>query len=466
MHDLNAEILNRSLAQDVERRGRRVLLGWTALLLLLLLGSAVAVLAAEETPYGEIPDPFGGDILRVSSVTGPPENEFAVNGRMTGRSAPGASYSSMVFTLQYSLHPQATFGLSAGHFTQDLGLSESGMPLNKRGPSDTRIFLKWRVPGTAGSPLHFGLRPSVRVPTGYDLEAENLLPFTSRTVDLEVMGLVAYETPIVGVYFNPGVSLPGGDWHNELLGGVGLDVRAGLPLGFRLKGEYFTRYDLPDEKLRHEIFGSVVHDIPFGLSLEGGLRRPLLAGANASSEWMLRLGLGQSGGMPPPLPPRRLASRGLRVEVVPVTSRVPDPHRTAPMIQRALARELSTWEGIEASFGGGADYTAVLEVMHVHEGNGRGLSIPKILATPHVSLEVLAELTVNGPNGPVLDRMPINVVTKRGTGMRLLPSGKDEDTWVPTAQSRQALRAEGIADLSALAAEEVARAVTLAEGRN
>lgn len=466
MQDLNTRDLSRALAGEEERRGRWVLLAWTALLLLLLLCSAISVLAAEEIPYGEIPDPFGGDILRVSSVTGPPVNEFAVNGRMTGRSAPGASYSSMVFTLQYALHSHATFGISAGHFTQDLGLSSTGKPLNKRGPSDTRIFLKWRMPGTAGSPLHFGLRPSVRVPTGYDLEADNLLPFTSRTVDLELTGLVAYETPLVGVYFNPGVSLPGGDWHNELLGGVGLDVRDGLPLGFRLKGEYFTRYDLPDERLRHEIFGSVAHDIPFGLSIEGGLRRPLLAGHDAASEWMLRLGMGQSGGMPPPATVRRTIKRGLRVQVVPVTWHVPDPHHTAPLIQRSLARELSTWEGIEACLGGDADYIAVLEVMQVHEGNGRGLSIPKILATPHVSLEVLAALTVNGPNGPVLDRMPITVVTKRGTGMRLLPSGKDEDTWVPTSQSRHALRTEGIEDLTALVAEEVARAVALAERRN
>ena len=62
------------------------------------------------------------------------------------------------------------------------------------------------------------------------------------------------------------------------------------------------------------------------------------------------------------------------------------------------------------------DYVAQLEITRVSEGNGRGLSIPKILATPHIRVEFYAELTVNGPNGVVLDRYPITTETKRGTG--------------------------------------------------
>jgi len=433
----------------------------TALLLILPGGP----LAAEPPTYGEIPDPLGGDILRVASTAGPPVGAFAVQARMTGRDHRGESYSSLVATLQYTLHPSATFGVSAGHFALDRGMGAAGKPLNKRGPSDTRVFFKLRAPAGATQPFSLGIRPSLRLPTGFDQEAEGLLPFTSRTVDAELIGLIGYETPEVGIYFNPGISLPGGDWHNELLGGLGLDVRRGLPLALRLRGEYFTRYDLPDDKLRHELFGSVAHDIPFGLSLEFGIHRELLAGDKAASAWMLRLGMGRPDWQPSAPVLGRYSARGIRVAVAPVTCHLSDAHGLAPRLQGSLVRALSGWQGLEPTLAGEAEYTVYLRVLQLTEANGRGLSVPKILATPHVSITMLAEVSIRGPRGMVLEGLPLQVESKRGTGMRLLPSGKDEDTWVSTAQARNALRDEGVRRLAQRAAEEIAHAVAHAQKR-
>lgn len=434
--------------------------------LLAAFWTAGSARADDELNYGDIPDPFGGDLWRVSSPAGPSIRSFSVTARMTGRDHAGVSFSSLVATLQYTLHPLVTFGASAGHYALDRGVGATGKPLNKRGPGDTRVFFKLRAPASASMPLSLGLRSSLRIPTGYDQEADGLLPFTTRSVDAELLALIGYDTPEVGIYFNPGISLPGDDWHNELLGGLGLDLRNGLPFGFRARGEYFTRYDLPDEKLRHEIFGSLAHDIPFGLSLEFGIHRDLLAGDEAASEWMLRLGTGRPDWTAPLPTLGRHADRGIRVAVAPVTSRVPDPHDAAGRLQGTVVREVNEWEGFEGTVTAGADYTARLEILQLDEGNGRGLSIPKILATPHVSLRLLAEVSIEGPQGVILERLPLTIEEKRGTGMRLLPSGKDEDTWVATSQSRSALREAGVRALAVKAAEEIVQAVARARRRS
>ena len=457
-----AASINRSVAHSVTIVLLILLLSWLASA---TLPPSVAQ-AEEALTYGDIPDPLGGDLWRVSSAAGPPIRTFSIAARMTGREHAGESFSSLVATLQYTLHPLVTFGASAGHYALDRGVGATGKPLNKRGPGDTRVFFKLRAPSSASMPLSVGLRSSLRIPTGYDQEADGLLPFTSRSVDAEFLALIAYETPEVGVYFNPGISLPGEDWHNELLGGLGVDVRDGLPLGFRAKGEYFTRFDLPEEKLRHEIFGSLAHDIPFGLSLEFGIHRELLAGDEAASEWMLSLGMGRPDWRASLPPMGRHTDRGIRVAVAPVTTRVADPHGAATRLQGTVVRAVGEWAGFEGTITADADYTAHLEILQLDEGNGRGLSIPKILATPHVSVRLLAEVSIEGPQGMILDRLPVTIEEKRGTGMRLLPSGKDEDTWVATTQSRSALREEGVRALAEKAAEEIVQAVARARRRN
>ncbi len=417
--------------------------------------------------YADVPGPDGGDILSVSSAAGPPLHSFWVNAHIMQRSDSLESYQSMTFTLLYGMHQRACFGITASHYAHDLGVGPTGLPINKQGPGDTRIFFKWRARQNNDSPIFLGLRPSLRIPTGYDREGQGLFTFTTGTIDFELLGLLAYETPRVGIYLNPGISLPGGKWHNELLGGVGFDVRGGLPLGLSLRGEYKTRFDIPEESFRHVIYGALGHGLLFGLHGEVGMRKQLLHGEEPGPEMTFRIGVGRSQGMPAVLvPPPR--SRPVRIVVSPVTSVAPDPSGMTRILRETLVRELSRQPGISACTQGQGDYTASLQLVSVGEATGRGPSIPKLLATPRVTIEITALITLIDSEGKcIIESAPLNLNLKRGTGMIFLPSRGDEDTWVPTAQTRAALRHEGLRRLAESAAKEVAScAIALKEDRS
>jgi hypothetical protein len=374
------------------------------------------------------------------------------------------SFQSMTFTFLYGLHARACFGVSLAHYTHDRGFGPNGRPINKQGPGDTRIFLKWRAQPKKHAPLGVGLRPSLRLPTGYDREGDELLAFTTRSVDFELLGLIAYETPRMGVYLNPGISLPGGKWHNELLAGVGFDLREGLPLGFSLRGEYFMRFDIPDEQFQHEIFAAIEHTIPYGLSVEAGFSKRLLHGEEIGPEISLRLGKARGGVVPLIMKPPPMA-RPTRILVPRVQSLPPDPRGMAAALRQAMVRELSWWHGISARTQGDADYTASLEIVSVNEATGRGFSIPKLLSTPRATLKIAARVTLIGPQGErVIDGKPLNLDLKRGMGVKLLPPGGNEDTWVPTAQVRQVLLDKGLRCLAEKAAAMVAHVVPVGDG--
>jgi len=415
--------------------------------------------------YGRVPAPHGGDILSVSSAYGPPANAFWVNAFVSTRSDSSEAYRALNVNLLYGLSERTSFGVSASHFQQDLGWGPTGVPINKRGPGDTRVFFKWAAPSRLGSPLAWGVRPSLRIPTGYDLEGDGLIPFSTRTVDFECLFLLAYETAEVGVYLNPGFSLPGGKWHNEALGGVGIDVRGGLPFQFTLSGEYFMRYDIPEERFQHEIFAGVGHGLPFGLAVEMGFRKRLLQGEDPGPESTLRLCRGRSTGLPPAMIPRP-RTRPTRVLVAPITSQVTDPHSMSSTLRHAIVRELSRQPGISATTEGRGEYTARLEIISMEEATGRRLSIPRVLATPTATLEITARVSLTHQDGSrVLEEHPLNLQIGRGTGMKLFPSAADEDTWVPKAQTRTALRADGLERLAQKAADQVARIISAEERR-
>jgi hypothetical protein len=430
-----------------------------AALLGLTAGFSLPAAAASPVEYADIPGPAAGDILSVSSVTGPPPGSFWASGLMSQRSDSLESFRAMSFSLLYGLHPRACFGVTASHYLQDRGTGPNGVPINKQGPGDTRVYLKWRAPMTDTGPLYVGLRPGLRVPTGYDRDGPGLLPFTTGTLDFELLALLSFETPRVGVHLNPGISLPGGKWHNELLAGVGFDVRGGLPLGLKLKGEYFTRFDIPAERFRHEIYGSVGHPIPLGLTLEVGFRKRLAENEDTGAMMSLRLGLGPGGGMPAVLitPPR---AKPTRILIPPVATTAEDPTGMGPLLRATLVREISQHKGLSASTAGGADYTATLEIVSVQEASGRSLSIPKILVTPRATIEITAAMTLtDGQGSAIIDRVPLNMNLSRGMGMKLLPTRGDEDTWIPTAQTRAALRNKGLRNLARKAAKVVAQVI-------
>ena len=99
-------------------------------------------------------------------------------------------------------------------------------------------------------------------------------------------------------------------------------------------------------------------------------------------------------------------------------------------------------------------------MVSIKEATGRGLSIPKILATPQATLEIAARVALTDQRGNTLTREEaLNLVLKWGTGVQLLPPDGDEDRWVPTAQMRAALRSRGLVQLARQAAKEVVRMV-------
>lgn len=431
----------------------------------LLLVPLSAVHGADRyADYGLVPNPAGGDILAVSAAYGPPTGSFWIGAHVSMRSDTLETYRATTLTLLYGLHPRATFGITASHFMQDFGFSEDDIPIKKEGPGDSRVFLKWLLPQTEGSRFAFGLRPSLRIPTGYDREAPLLRPFTTRSLDAELLGIVAYETPNLGIYFNPGISLPGEKWHNEVLGGIGLDVRGGIPLGFTLRGEYATRYDVPDEVFRHEIFAAVGHGFPFGLAVEVGMRKRLLQGEDPGAEMTLRFSRGSNIALPAAILRPPITRTPTTISVAAVSTLTPDPHGLAPRLREAVIRELSRQPGFTATIEEEADFTTKLKIVSISEGNGRSISIPKVLATPRLELEILAHMTLLDAEGTsIVENVPINLRVRRGTGIELFPARRNEDTWVPTAQTRVALRDRGITGLADRAVEQVTRGIAQLE---
>jgi hypothetical protein len=436
-----------------------------AALIAILMGcGAESALAANTSGvYTAIPAPEGGDILSVYSVHGPSPQSFWADVRIATRGDSQQAFRSTNVTFVYGLHSRASVGVTATHYMQDLGYSSTGMPINKQGAGDTRIFLKWAAAKNNDSPFMMGFCPSMRIPTGYDLEGDGLKTFTSRTNDFEFLGLLAYETPNVGVYLNPGISLPGGEWNNELLGGFGLDIRGGLPFRMAAKAEYTTRYDIVEDDFNHVIFASVRRPVMFGVSLEAGIKRTLLMGIEPSTE--LSFGLSSGAGRYE-MPSIQLAPRESynRILIAPVTSHIPDPHGHGQALKDALISELTSIRGISPVIKGGADYIARIEILNIKEGTGRSLSIPKLLATPQAVVEINAYVSIADGNGHLLMKeMPVSIVSKRGMGLQILPSKSNDDTWVPTRQTRTALLATGMQKMAHKITEEVVRVASSRE---
>lgn len=458
----------RSLPGRLSRiRRTPVLTGLLAAILIpLLMFFCAAECAQAASTYGvytQVPAPEGGDILSVYSVHGPPPQSFWADVRIATRGDSLRAFRSANFTFVYGLHPRASVGVTATHFTQDLGFSSDGLPINKQGPGDTRIFLKWAAAKTNESPFMMGFCPSMRIPTGYDLEGNGLLTFTTRTIDFEFTGLFAFETPNMGVYLNPGISLPGGEWNNELLGGFGLDVRGGLPFRLAAKAEYKTRYDIVEDKFNHVIFASVRRPVIFGVSLEAGIKKTLLMGNEPSTEFSFGLSSGTGRYEMPSiqLPPYEQFNRIL---IAPITSHIPDPNGHGQALQDALISELTAIRGVSPILKGSADYIARIEILNIKEGTGRSLSIPKLLATPRAVVEINTYVSIaDGQGHSLMQAMPLTVVSKRGTGLQILPSKSNEDTWVPTRQTRQALMATGLQRMARKIAEEVVRMASSSE---
>lgn len=405
-----------------------------------------------------------GDLLSTCDARGPGPQRLALRcGLATGESDRWGTLQTTSLRAEYGLLEQLSAGIAVAFHSESR--ASGAATLAKTGPGDTRLFLRWTYPSRWDLPITLGLRPALRIPTGYDREADSLAPFTSRTVDAELLGLATLATDHLDVFFNPGLSLPGEDRDTELLAGLGLRIHGGLPLGLALAGEYATRYNLPQQSYRHEVFGALGLPLPYALQAEVGLRKQLIEQESTQPELTLRLGLGLWRDPPPRAALREQPAQALWL--APVAVRVPDPRGLADATRRELEKALLSERGVELRSAASADAALVtLEIRRIAEGTARGPSIPRLLATPRATCVAEAWLTLSDAGGRlVYDERPLRVEVRRGTGIQLVPNEGDEDTWVPTGEVRERLRADLARALAREAAREIAAWMAEIPGR-
>ncbi len=400
-----------------------------------------------------------GDLLNLCDAQGPAAHELWVRYRFAREESDQLGIiETSALVLQHGLGHGLSAGLSTGYLAQEREAAQDSPPLVKRGLADTRLLVKWRLAPDEGGALRTAWRCALRIPTGYDRDADGLTPFTTRTVDFEGLGILGIRTQQVDFCFNAGFSLPGADRANELLGGLGFLVTQGLPLGLGVSGEFFTRYDIPAEQFRHEIFGGLRLPVAYGLAAELGLRKALADRETSQPEVNLRISRGWSDVAEPfspgePIgPPMSIALREVLL--------AEDPHGFARSAAQALQLLLAREPSLRLSDPGSAEYLVDLSIVSMEEGYARGFRIPKLLATPQATLNVLAQLRLSdSERGSTVAERPLVIRLRRGTGAVLVPSDSDEDTWIPPAQVRRALRESGARRLAEQARHAIVAAL-------
>jgi len=409
--------------------------------------ASLAIASGSADAESDAPPLYDGDLLSTCDARGLGPQRFAFRcGLASGESQRWGTLRTTALRAEYGLLDNLSAGLSASFHSESR--EGSGGLLTKQGPGDTRLFLRWSHPSRWALPVTLGLRPALRIPTGYDRDAEGLAPFTTRTVDVELLGLATLETEKLDVFLNPGISLPGEDRATELLAGLGLRVHGGLPLGLALGGEYFTRYNLPERGYRHEAFASLGASLPLGLQAEVGLRKQLIDEEQTRPEIALRFGSGLWR-RDPRLPDRR-AEAAHSIVLAPVTALGEDPRGLAAAAGRELQAVLQRQPGVEIRADADPEAPRLsLAIAELREGTERGLSVPKLLASPQATCEVHAWLRLADARGNVIYKeRPLRVKVKRGMGMLLAPNEGDEDTWVPAGEVRERLRRDAARELA------------------
>jgi hypothetical protein len=440
-------------------RGSRSLL--CAFLLLLAYSSRTPA----DSAGAEAPILHDGDLLSTCDTRGPGPQRIAFRcGLGTGSSDRWGTMQTTAVRAEYGLLENLSAGLTAT-FHSEANTPSGGTELTKSGPGDARLFVRWRYPQTWSAPLTIGLRPALRIPTGYDRDAENLAPFTTRTLDLELLGLVTLETTHADLYVNPGLYLPGEDHNSELLAGLGVRFHRGLPFSLQLAGEFFNRYDLPERSFTHEIFAGLSAPLPWGILAEVAVHKQLLDHEGSLPEVTLRLGSGLWRPETPPEPESQTGS--YRFALAGVSSVPLDPRGLAPATHQELVPLLLHERGLELTMAPGVDDPRLwVEILDIREGTSRSLSVPKLLATPRATLDIDARLLVTDTAGRVVfAERQVHVRITRGTGIVLVPNEGDEDTWVPTGEIREQLRLAGARTLAANVRDEIVRLVPTLRGR-
>jgi hypothetical protein len=409
-------------------------------ILMVALGTLLTASGSPAAAPTSWPPPADGDLLHLAYARLPrPGGLYLRYGYEQRGDRSNLLTTSRVLAL-YGLSPRLAIGVALPYHEQRIG------DLTKRGPGDASFQLRWLGWQSEDHPLFGTLRVSLSLPTGYDQELPPLDSFTSRTHDVLAEGILQWHGENLDLLVAPGFWMPGGEKSAAVTGGLALDWHRGLPLGFRLRGEYFSRYDLVDRTYASEVFGGLRHPLPWGFGLEVGAHRELLSGASAQTTWMARLSLGSPQEVE--RPPRWVAhptAVTLWIEDPGCLPGTADPDGFRFLLKGELLNRVASIPGVLLASSPQEEVTLSVEteIVHCREGNARGFSIPHILATPQATLEITLRLRIRGGrDGAVLDETLLHRRLRRGTGMEVLPVGSDEDRWVPPPEVRRALREE------------------------
>jgi hypothetical protein len=356
------------------------------------------------------------------------------------------------FRLQYSANDYLTAGISSVY------LEQRYHNFHKRGEGDTNLSVKFCLQPYPDVPFRIGLRQSLSLPTGYEMERDGLAPFTSRNYDHATQLLLSYATPQFSVMANPGVLLPGGDANSCLTAGLGLSIR--LPLAFDAMSEYYTRWDIVDHQWAAEVSGAVRHTVLWRVACQAGIKRRLLQHAKIEPEYSLALSFGRdrpTGEPKPPPPPVR--STGLLIH--PIEMSVSDPYGVKGMLLEELRSQGRRRDEPVTIFLGGVagavsdealrarHYELNLRILDVDEAKVGGVQVTPLVRAGRGRSEITAQAELIAPDGYTVVRREI--VAGKGArilGIDLAPeSGSLESTVVPD-EVRTRLRREAIQDLA------------------
>lgn len=431
---------------------------------------------------GSLPEPFGataraqiawlnfedGDILNVCSAEGPPPGRPFIQARRSNEKS--TLRGEMLFNrarLAYGVTGNITMGVSTVHMQQSLG------DLHKTGMGDTNLSLKLHYAPFGDLPVRVGLRQSLSVPTGYELEHPDLAGFTSRENDYSAQLLLQYSVPRFSAYVNPGVLLPGGDANSYYTGGLG--VRFVLPLGLDAQGEYYTRWDMVEERFESEIFGGIRIPLLWSLAVQGGMKKRLLQGEQVEPEVHMALSLGRErrpAGDLFEIRGRGLGLTGLLVH--PIESMAPDPYGVSSDLAGLFRTDRSGGEEhlkvyvrtLEDPYP--ADritdrrYELNVQLLEIREGGIGGFELPRVLRAPRARTEIVAQAELIAPDGySVVRRAVYRGTASAGLGVDLIPESGSRASMVTPDDVRTKLRKAAVEDLSVQILRDVVRSMHL-----
>lgn len=398
-----------------------------------------------------------GDILNVSSASGPPPGHFLLRAtRGLEKSKERGRVLSHHFLFHYGLSSHVSLGASGVHLQQRRG------DLYKDGLGDTDLFLKMYFQPSKDLPFYLGLRQSLSLPTGYEPERPGLVSFTSRKNDYSAQLLFSYRTRGVEAHLNPGVILPGGDSPSYLTAGGGLALRELLPLGVNVEGEYFTRWNMVAEEFESDVFVALDRSLAWGLDIEAGFKRRLLQQTAIDPEWRLGLSFGRAHAAQAELYEMRRPDRPpVRLVVLPVETVVPDPFGVSQMLGKAFrtaGAQSTPAHVVYLDTDPDSDsrppypspgYRLRVRLLEIDEGRVTGWKVPMLVKAPRAKTSLAAQIELVEANGiPAARHEVLRVDASRGLGAELAPTSTVLETIIVPDEVKDWLRQRAVGDLA------------------